>query len=114
MDWDKVTIIRSPNAKATKTEHERPVKKQRIVSNKEIKIENLTNEGDFSLNLVPLNISKYIIQRRQELGLTQKELANKINQNIKVVQDFESGKAKMDGTIIAKLNRVLDANLRKI
>lgn len=114
MNWDDVTIIRNPNAANTSAKETPKILKKQTLSKKEINIEKLTNNGDFYLDLVPIKISKHIIQKRQELGLTQKQLAQKINQNVKVIQDFESGKAKMDGNIIGKLNKVLCTSLKKL
>ena len=49
---------------------------------------------------------------RLELKLTQKDLAQKINEKPSVLQDYESGKAIPNVQILAKMERVLQVKLR--
>jgi len=49
---------------------------------------------------------------RQELKLSQKDVAHKINEKPSVLQDYESGKAIPNAQILAKLERVLGVKLR--
>jgi len=49
---------------------------------------------------------------RLELKLTQKEVAQKINEKPSVVQDYESGKAIPNPQILGKLERILATKLR--
>ena len=49
---------------------------------------------------------------RQELKLSQKDVAQKINEKPSVLQDYESGKAIPNAQILAKLERVLGVKLR--
>ncbi len=49
---------------------------------------------------------------RQELDLSQKDVAQKINEKPSVLQDYESGKAIPNAQILAKLERVLGVKLR--
>jgi len=49
---------------------------------------------------------------RDEKGLSQKDCAQKINEKHSVIQDYESGKAIPDVTILSKLERVLNVKLR--
>ena len=49
---------------------------------------------------------------RLELKLSQKEVAQKINEKPSVLQDYESGKAIPNAQILAKLERTLGVKLR--
>lgn len=63
------------------------------------------------IKLIPKETSLKIQRRRQELNLTQKELALKINKNVNVIQEIENGNAKYDRNILNKLERVLNIKL---
>ena len=47
-----------------------------------------------------------------EKGLSQKDVAQKINEKPSVIQDYESSKAIPSAQILAKLERVLGVKLR--
>ena len=49
---------------------------------------------------------------RREKELTQKELATKINEQPKVIAEYESGKAQPNQQTLAKMERVLGIKLR--
>ena len=49
---------------------------------------------------------------RMELKLSQKDVAQKINEKPSVLQDYESGKAVPNPQILGKLERVLGIKLR--
>ena len=49
---------------------------------------------------------------RLELKLTQKDVAQKINEKPSIVQDYESGKAIPNPQILGKLERILGTKLR--
>lgn len=49
---------------------------------------------------------------RLELQLSQKDVAQKINEKPTVLQEYESGKAVPNAQILAKLERVLGVKLR--
>ncbi|KAF8737136.1 hypothetical protein AX14_013414 [Amanita brunnescens Koide BX004] len=49
---------------------------------------------------------------RLELKLSQKEVAQKINEKLSVLQDYEAGKAVPSPQILAKLERCLGVKLR--
>lgn len=58
------------------------------------------------------SVGKAIQTGRQEKGLSQKEVAQKINEKPSVLQDYESGKAIPNQQILGKLERVLGIKLR--
>lgn len=57
-------------------------------------------------------VGKAIIQGRNDKGLTQKDLAQKINEAPRVLQDYESGKAVPSQIVLTKLERALEIKLR--
>ncbi|XP_045205292.1 endothelial differentiation-related factor 1-like [Mercenaria mercenaria] len=61
---------------------------------------------------VALDVCKLIQQARQAKGWTQKELATKINEKPQVINEYESGKAIPNNTIMSKLERNLGVRLR--
>mmetsp|Transcript_14837 Transcript_14837/g.46500 ORF Transcript_14837/g.46500 Transcript_14837/m.46500 type:complete len:154 (+) Transcript_14837:84-545(+) len=61
---------------------------------------------------VPLSLGKTIQQARAAKGMTQKDLAQKINEKPHVVNEYEAGKAIPDQTILGKLERQLGVKLR--
>lgn len=59
------------------------------------------------------DFGKRLQQARCAKKMTQKDLAQKINEKQKVVQDYETGKAIPNHTVINKMERALGARLRK-
>lgn len=57
-------------------------------------------------------VGKAIGQARQEKGLTQKELGQKINEKPQVIQEFESSKAQPNPQVLAKMEKALGVKLR--
>jgi putative transcription factor len=49
---------------------------------------------------------------RMELQLSQKDVAQKVNEKPSVIQDYESGKAVPNPQILGKLERALGVKLR--
>jgi len=47
-----------------------------------------------------------------ELKLSQKDVAQKVNEKPSVIQDYESGKAIPNPQVLSKLERVLGVKLR--
>ena len=90
---------------------------KKIVSNcnnkTEINVRKLESEEDtFKHATVTLSMAKRIAQVRCEKKLTQKELAMKLSLDVKIIQEYENGKAIPNPNIINKLEKVLDAKLR--
>jgi len=79
----------------------------------EVNVRKLENEEDtFKLPVVTLSMSKRIAKARCEQKLTQKELAFKLNLDVKIIQEYENGKAIPNPNIINKMDRVLGTKLR--
>jgi putative transcription factor len=58
------------------------------------------------------SVGKAMSAARLELKLSQKDVAQKINEKPTVLQEYESGKAIPNAQILAKLERVLGVKLR--
>jgi len=58
------------------------------------------------------SVGKAMQTARLEKGLSQKDVAQKINEKPSVLQDYESSKAIPNPQILAKLERVLGVKLR--
>jgi len=61
---------------------------------------------------IPPAVGKTIQTARMEKQLTQKDLAQKINEKPSVIQDYESGKAIPSPQILSKMERILSVKLR--
>jgi len=61
---------------------------------------------------VPLEVGKLIQQGRQAKGLSQKDLATKINEKPQVVTEYESGRGIPNQLVLGKMERVLGLKLR--
>ena len=57
------------------------------------------------------NVSRAIQQTRQKLGWTQKDLAQRINEQLTVVQNYENKKAIPSDFVLNKLERALNVRL---
>lgn len=61
---------------------------------------------------VTLDVSKLIQQGRQAKGLTQKDLAQRINEKQQVINEYESGRAIPNNQVMSKLERAIGMKLR--
>ena len=61
--------------------------------------------------LIPRSTGIKIQQKRQELKMSQKDLAFKINEKVNVIQELESGSCKYNRNLLNKLERVLNIKL---
>jgi len=66
------------------------------------------DKDEFKLKKVNKDLSSQIKNHRNSKGLTQKDLAQKINVKPSVINDYESGKAVPNPSIINKLKRILE------
>ena len=66
---------------------------------------------NLKVETVNKSISKAIMEARMKLNLKQKDVANKINVQPQIVQQYENGKAKPDIAVLKKLERVLKCKL---
>eukprot|EP01028_Stygiella_incarcerata_P011164 TRINITY_DN617_c0_g1_i2.p2 TRINITY_DN617_c0_g1~~TRINITY_DN617_c0_g1_i2.p2 ORF type:complete len:120 (-),score=43.68 TRINITY_DN617_c0_g1_i2:922-1281(-) len=69
-------------------------------------------EEDFHLDRVDLELRKRIQQARMAKKMTQAELAKLINEKPQVVNEYESGKAVPNPSVLGKMERILGVKLR--
>jgi putative transcription factor len=70
-------------------------------------------DSTVKLKTVSVDLKNQIQQARQAKGLSQKELANKINEKQTIVAEYESGKAIPDQKILSKMSKALGVQLKK-
>lgn len=61
---------------------------------------------------VDVSVGRAIQQGRQTKGITQKDLAQLINEKPQVVNEYESGKAIPNQNVLGKMERALGIKLR--
>lgn len=85
-----------------------PVKKQLIETNKTAKNELPQEEN---IELIVDNYASLIKEKREVMGLTQKEFANRLNEKESVIHKIESGAWQPDLTLARKLEKMFDIKL---
>lgn len=75
--------------------------------NKENKLDKQIEEGNMKIKKTPSEIGKEIQKKRNELKLSQKDLALKVNVLPKVIMEIENGTAKHNPQLIVKIKRSL-------
>lgn len=100
-DWD---VFIMNNKSKTKSKEENKTKE--FVKSKDHKLEEQIEEGKLSHKKMDSNYGKELQKKRLSKGMTQKDLANKINVPFKMINEIESGKAKHNGPVMNKLNRI--------
>ena len=61
---------------------------------------------------VGLDVGRIIQQARNELKLTQKDLAQRMNEKPQTINEYESGKAIPNPALLSKMERILGVRLR--
>lgn len=61
---------------------------------------------------IELNVGRALQKARQDKGLTQKELAQKVNEKPNVINDYEAGRAVPNQQLLGKIERVVGVKLR--
>ncbi|KAH0615628.1 hypothetical protein JD844_005089 [Phrynosoma platyrhinos] len=84
--------------------------KQHSITKNTAKLDRETEE--LHHDRVPLEVGKVIQQGRQSKGLTQKDLATKINEKPQVIADYESGRAIPNNQVLGKIERAIGLKLR--
>jgi len=129
-DWVSVTVLRkrAPKASAMRTQQAvntaqragipiETTKKFSAGTNKHAgttlnttKLDRETEE--LHHDTVGMDVGKLIQQHRQAKGMTQKDLATKINEKPQVVNDYEAARAIPNQQVLGKLERALGVRLR--
>ena len=106
-DWD-IIYTRGNKELEKDKEKEKEKNKKNISFVKEKKIDKKIEEGNLKHDKIKLDICKQIQQKRLERGMTQKELANKLNISPKIISEIESGKAIKNQQLISKIKKNLN------
>uniref|UniRef100_A0AAZ1Y3B7 HTH cro/C1-type domain-containing protein n=1 Tax=Oreochromis aureus TaxID=47969 RepID=A0AAZ1Y3B7_OREAU len=139
-DWDTVTVLRKKGPTAAQAKSKQAItsaqrrgeevqtskkslilstachagaagqNKQHLVTKNTAKLDRETEE--LHHDRVPLEVGKVIQQGRQEKGLTQKDLATKINEKPQVIADYECGRAIPNNQVMGKIERAIGLKLR--
>ncbi|XP_015914714.1 endothelial differentiation-related factor 1 homolog [Parasteatoda tepidariorum] len=129
-DWDTVTYLRKKAPKASQLRSQQAInaaqrqglaiettKKYNAATNKHSQTTLNTSKLDKETeqlhhDTVGLEVGRLIQQGRQNKGLTQKELATRINEKPQVINDYEAGRAVPNQMILTKIERVIGLKLR--
>jgi len=129
-DWDTVTVLKKRAPKASTMKSEQMVNaarrqgaavdtqqkwgagsnKQHVATKNTAKLDRETEE--LRHEPISLDVGKLIMQGRQSKGLSQKELATKINEKPQVITDYEAGRGIPNNVILGKIERVIGIKLR--
>ena len=106
-DWD--TIYMSMNKELKKKElKEKELKgKGKPIVSKAMRLEKQVEDGNLKHKKTDKSTSQSIQQMRMNKGWTQKQLAQKINVTVAVINEIETGKAKHNPQVIQRLKRLL-------
>jgi len=98
-DWTPVVNNKSPNKSS--------IKKVSQSQQRDIKLMKQVDNDELQHTKIPPELRTKIIQGRASQKLKQKDLAQKCNLPVSVINDIESGKAIYDPKQINKIKRVL-------
>ena len=102
-DWKTVVV----KTKQSKAEKQTTTKKFSEAQQKDIKLLKQVEEDNLKHKKVPPEIRKLIQLRRCELKWTQKDLAQRTNLQVTIINEIETGKAIYNPQHINKIKRVL-------
>ncbi|XP_076793688.1 endothelial differentiation-related factor 1 isoform X1 [Arvicanthis niloticus] len=124
-DWDTVTVLRKKGPTAAQAKSKQAIlaaqrrgedvetskkwaagqNKQHSITKNTAKLDRETEE--LHHDRVTLEVGKVIQRGRQSKGLTQKDLATKINEKPQVIADYESGRAIPNNQVLGKIERAI-------
>ncbi|GAB6024611.1 multiprotein-bridging factor 1 [Chamberlinius hualienensis] len=129
-DWDTVTYLRKKQPKAQQLRSQQAInaaqrkgleiettKKFNAATNKQHQTTLNTSKLDQETeelhhDRVGIDIGKLIQQGRQARGMTQKDLATKINEKAQVINEYEAGRAIPNQVVLSKIEKTLGVRLR--
>ena len=109
-DWTTVSFSSKPKSQ---TSTNTPQIKKPSANITALKIENKADNTDerLSIQLIDTKIVREVIKARSALGLSQKDLATKINVQESVIKSLEQNREKHNPTLLNKLQKVLKVKL---
>jgi putative transcription factor len=112
-DWQVVTFATKKDEKVVKKEIVKAIKNPTTHQSTDINLQKLEKDEDYHIERVSSTLRQNIIQARLSAKLTQIQLAQKINEPVKTVQEYENGKAVPNNQVLQKMSRVLGVVLKK-
>jgi len=115
-DWDNVVFTKkTPTSSKEAKSRGVGVNKTRITNkNKAYKNETdmrkVENE-EIKINKIDIKLSKLIQKARFDNKISQKDLANKLNLQLSVIQNYEAGKAIPNKNLLFKMGKILNTHL---
>ncbi|EDV28023.1 expressed hypothetical protein [Trichoplax adhaerens] len=129
-DWESVTYLRKKTPKKSELKTKKAVteaqrkggdvetnkkfaagsNKQRSTTKDTAKLDRETEE--LHHEKVELDLSKLIQRIRLDKKMTQKDLAQKINEKPSIITEYETGKAIPNNQLLGKMERALGVKLR--
>ena len=103
-DWNTVTL---KSKKTIKQENKQTTKKISQAQQRDNKLLKKVDNDELKHDKVPQDLRTKIIQKRASLKWKQKDLAQKCNFPVTVINEIESGKAIYNPQHINKIKRVL-------
>lgn len=102
-DWATVTL----NSKKTREKQDKTSTKLSQAQQRDNKLMKKVDNDELKHDKVPQDLRTKIIQKRASLKWKQKDLAQKCNFPVTIINDIESGKAIYNPQHINKIKRVL-------
>ena len=107
-DWNTVYIGAKKHLKTAEEKQKSPKSSAPPKSShKERKMDEKVEEGEMRTKTFDAAFGKRVQAYRQSQGLKQKDLAQKLRVNEKMVKDLEAGKAKYNPALMSKLKRLM-------
>ncbi|KAJ2889713.1 multiprotein-bridging factor 1 [Coemansia aciculifera] len=131
-DWDRETVLRKPKARTAVIRNQSELNaaarqgaivdthralnvanKAHHVDTDHRRIAHLDRSDDVKPpEKVTLSVSQAMRKARADKGMSQKDLATKINEKDTIIKDYESGSAIPNQMILAKIERLLGVKLQ--
>ncbi|KAF5372956.1 hypothetical protein D9758_001746 [Tetrapyrgos nigripes] len=126
-EWDANLVIGSKAPRATVAKSSSAVNGSVVATDKKVtaggnkahqgtdhqKIAKLDRDNEVAPpSKIAPSVGRAMMNARNDLKLSQKDIAQKVNEKPSVIQDYESGKAIPNPQILGKLERALGVKLR--
>ena len=109
-DWTPIYIRAAKELSKTngQREKEKNWEENRVKFSNENTLEKKIEEGKLSHKKMDSSFGKELQRKRLSKGMTQKDLAQKLNIQVKDISEIESGKAKHNPGLMNKIKRIID------
>ena len=101
-DWTTIVVNKNKNKDKEKVDL-----KKKVIDSKANKIEKQVEDDDLKHKKITSELRQLIIKGRVTNKLTQKELSQKCNFPVQIINDIETGKAIYNHVQINKIKRIL-------